>query len=146
MFAIFNRHGNQSGVVPPFQLIFISFALLSALFLTACMPPPMDDRPFWYDRVAVADNVRSLELLDVRENYAPDGTPMVVLVARSGAVSRQNLRARALWFDGNGTPIRTTVSNWQQRTIDRGQQFEMTFVGPGSMARSYRIEVQRNPN
>jgi uncharacterized protein YcfL len=116
-----------------------------SLTLGACTTQKATELPRWHDRVSVDSDILGLKVIDVFENFAPDGTPIVIFVAQSSNISRQSLRLRALWFDSTGTPMRTAVSNWQQRTLESGQKLELRFVGPSVNAQTYRIEVQKNP-
>ncbi len=134
-----NMHKNKS--------LKITLALVMALLLmVGCASKKVEEEPLWLQRVQIAADAKQIKVIDVFENYSNDGTPIVTFAARSEAVFRQNIRVRALWFDEHGIPIRTTVSNWQLRTVNSKENFEIRFVGPSSRASKYKIEVQLNPS
>lgn len=113
--------------------------ILVALAVAACsaLSPRVDPKfpaVTVYGRNVVVDNLT--------DHVLDDGTPQVVVYARSTSGYQRPLRYRALWSDNAGRPIATTVSNWSELNADGRRAFEMTFVGPGNRAHGYRIEIE----
>lgn len=115
-------------------------AALAALFLTGCYAPTLEAPPDWDSKVRM--RVSDVQVVSVAEAPAPGGVTKVSLAAQNKVRFERNVRFRAVWFDSNGQPIETAVSNWEARTLAGNEPFEHVFVSPGPRAVSYVIDFQ----
>lgn len=83
-----------------------------------------------------------IEIDRVSDHVLDAGAPQVIVFGQSTSSFRRAIRYRALWSDGAGRPIKTTVSNWNEMTLDGRRPFTMEFVGPGERARGYHVEIE----
>lgn len=113
--------------------IAIAIAIL-ALVLTACATIKK------YPNVTVYGS--GIDIERVSDHVLEAGVPQVIVFGQSTSSQRRAIRYRALWKDTAGRPIKTTVSNWQEMTVDRRRPFTLEFVGPGDRARGYNIEIE----
>jgi hypothetical protein len=78
----------------------------------------------------------------VSDHWLDTGELQVVVYGHSLVSYRRALRYRAQWIDDAGRPIETVLSTWNPMQLDGGRPFDLSFVGPGSRARDYRIEIE----
>ncbi len=108
------------------------------MLLSACATPGASSNRF--PNVTVYG--QNVQITDVSNHFLQAGDLQVVVFGRSSANYDRSVRYRALWADGEGRPIDTTVSAWRETSLPGLRPFTMEFVAPGERAKAYRIEIE----
>jgi uncharacterized protein YcfL len=125
-------------------------ALLFALALVLALPvsarnrdteeAAIDAHVYLSSSAALRANV-----LDVQEEFLPDGTLRIHLLGAAKTSRDTKLRYRVLWFNESGIPIKTVMSTWKPITLRGRRPFDITGISPSPAATDYRIEIEPQP-
>lgn len=121
----------------------LTAAIAATLATTGCVALQGNqanaEAPVWAAHVSYIG--KGLEVLDIRtwENHGK-GTRVLATVT-SNALLAVDFQYRFLWYTHDGQPIDTTLSNWNNRHILRGQTVELEAFSPGPRAGDYRLEI-----
>ena len=121
------------------------FFVITVALLVGCSTNLQQNLNSLVDKVEIASEVHSINVLDVVEGYSPDGIKAITLQAVSESGARQSLRLRAYWYNQQGLPIDSVVSSWQFKQVESGQNFNVIFVAPNSKAADFKVYIQKDP-
>lgn len=84
---------------------------------------------------------KSFLIQEERSWVEPNGFTSIVVVAENKWSITQKIRYRTLWFAASGKPVKTSMSQWQNRTVPPRGLLEISAIAPKAEATGYRVEI-----
>jgi uncharacterized protein YcfL len=115
----------------------LALGFVIALLLGGCVSVT-DQGPVRYTSHTLG---QSFLIQEERSWVEPNGFTTILVVAENKWSITRKLRYRTLWFTASGKPVKTSMSQWQNRTVPPRGLLEISAIAPRAEATSYRVEI-----